>query len=123
MSDPAAGRRIARYEIVRTLGHGSMGVVYLARDVDMGREVALKVIRRDRANEVDLARFQAEGEMMARMRHRGHRCWLHTALRRDQQSRRMGSLRVELVRIFGKVRIREPLRRRCKTSRRNSTLP
>lgn len=50
-----------RYEIVRLLGQGGMGAVYHARDRELEREVALKVIRSDMAaNPEILRRFKQE---------------------------------------------------------------
>ena len=42
-----SGRRVGPYEIVRELGHGGMGVVYLAARVDLAfdKQVAIKVVR------------------------------------------------------------------------------
>ncbi len=37
--------RIAKFEIVKTLGEGGMGIVYLARDETLQRELAVKVLR------------------------------------------------------------------------------
>ena len=39
------GAVIGRFEIQREVGHGGFGVVYLARDRELGREVALKIVR------------------------------------------------------------------------------
>src|SRR5260370_3292429 len=50
-----------RYEIIKTLGQGGMGAVYKARDREVDRVVALKVIRPELANQPEiLARFKQE---------------------------------------------------------------
>ena len=56
------GNRIGgRYEILRTIGDGGMSRVYLAHDVILNRDVAIKVLHYDFANEEELKRrFQRE---------------------------------------------------------------
>jgi tetratricopeptide (TPR) repeat protein len=58
------------YEVVRELGRGGMGLVFLARQTALNRLVALKVIRPGRGLEAEeVARFRNEAEVIARLRH------------------------------------------------------
>jgi len=60
------------YEIVRKLGEGGMGVVFLARQAGFGRLVALKMLRAGgQATERDRRRFRTEAEAIGRLTHPG----------------------------------------------------
>jgi serine/threonine-protein kinase len=60
------------YRIVRALGAGGMGTVYLARHVALDREVALKVLSSAFASDPDVAaRFRREAECASRLSHPG----------------------------------------------------
>ena len=47
MADPKMPEKLGRYEIVRELGKGAMGVVYEGKDPNIGRRVAIKTARRE----------------------------------------------------------------------------
>ncbi|WP_437639505.1 nSTAND1 domain-containing NTPase [Sorangium sp. So ce854] len=63
----APGTRIHHYEIIRELGQGGMGAVYLARDTKLGRRVAIKLMQRDRPSFTE--RFIVEARNTARCSH------------------------------------------------------
>jgi WD40 repeat protein/serine/threonine protein kinase len=64
------GQRLGGYEVVRKLGQGSMGVVYLARDLTLGRKAALKVIHPERLGSAEaVERFLFEARATARFSH------------------------------------------------------
>ena len=57
------------YEVIDRLGRGGMGEVFLARDLKLKREVALKTLRATDARPVMVSRFWAEAEVMAAVKH------------------------------------------------------
>ena len=65
------GQRLGAYEIIRELGRGGMGAVYLARRADgaFNKEVAIKVLKRGTDTDEVLSRFQTEREILARLVH------------------------------------------------------
>jgi len=69
-SNVDAEARIGRYEVIRRLGGGGFGFVYLASDPDLHRKVAVKIPRWDRPLTGGLIRqFLQEGKMLAQVSH------------------------------------------------------
>ena len=65
-----SGTRIGNFEINKPIGAGGMGTVYLARDLNLHREVALKILPPHFALNPDrVKRFKREAQMLARVHH------------------------------------------------------
>ncbi len=66
----APSTRLGNYEILGSLGAGGMGEVYRAKDLRLGREVALKVLPADMAGDAErLERFEREARTVAGLNH------------------------------------------------------
>ncbi|MEE4270227.1 MAG: protein kinase [Thermoanaerobaculales bacterium] len=64
------GTSLAHFEITAKLGEGGMGVVWLADDTKLGRQVALKVLPADVAGDDErMARFEREAKVLASLNH------------------------------------------------------
>jgi WD40 repeat protein len=61
-------QRVGPYEVIRELARGGMGVVFVARHAQLGRQVALKVLPRGATPE-EGERFQLEAQAAARLKH------------------------------------------------------
>jgi len=72
MSDSASliGEELAHFKVIAKLGEGGMGAVYRAEDTKLGRDVALKVLPEELANEPErLTRLRREAQILASLNH------------------------------------------------------
>lgn len=70
VTDPLIGQTIGGYRIVGLVGRGGMGSVYRARDEDLRRDIALKLLRLDDlAEEREAERFRREARLAAALSH------------------------------------------------------
>ena len=68
---PADGQRIGAYRLIKEIGQGGMGCVYLAERVDgqYRQRVALKLLRQGMTSQEILRRFRLERQILARLQH------------------------------------------------------
>src|SRR5215475_12593109 len=68
--DDLSNRVVKSYELKECVGSGGFGVVYRAYQPSVGREVAVKVILPQHANQPDFVRrFEVEAQLIARLEH------------------------------------------------------
>ncbi len=64
------GRKLGDYQVLRKLGRGGMADVYTARQLSLGRDVALKVLKSEYARDADyVERFRREARAAAKLNH------------------------------------------------------
>lgn len=64
------GQNILNYKIIRKIGEGGMGVVYMGEDDILGRKVAIKILRAQLLHDKDLLeRFKSEARILSRLNH------------------------------------------------------
>lgn len=69
-TDPLCGQHLGHYEIIRRIGAGGMGEVYLARDFGLDRQVALKILPLEFTRDPDrLHRFAREAKAASALNH------------------------------------------------------
>ncbi len=79
-------KRVGSYKILRRLGEGGMGVVYVAWREDANNVCALKVIRPDRGSRDLVKRFEREAQVIRRLRHPGIAAFLDAGVGRVEPS-------------------------------------
>lgn len=65
-----SGTRFGDYEVISPIGTGGMGEVYRAKDLKLGRDVAVKVLRHEFSSDRErLSRFEREARSASALNH------------------------------------------------------
>ena len=64
-------KKIGRFDIIRQLGQGGMGSIWLGCDPGLNREAAIKIMHDASSSSEDLKRFQREAQAAAKLNHPG----------------------------------------------------
>ena len=104
-----------RYEIVREIGRGGMGVVYEAEDRELNRRVAIKVLATEITSADAVQRLRREAQTIAQLEHPGvvpvhdvgtladGRAWYAMKFVRGEVLRSQGRSRTEMLRLFQRI--------------------
>ena len=69
VEDVVVGRSIGNYKVIKEIGRGGMGAIYLAEREDFQHRVALKIIKRGMDTDEIVRRFEQEREVLAALNH------------------------------------------------------
>ena len=69
MVSPVSSFQGSRYQVIRKLGEGGKGIVFLCQDTALARRVAIKLIKEEVLDSEGLLRFQREVQAMASLVH------------------------------------------------------
>ena len=88
---PEAPETSSRYRVLGEIARGGVGIVYKGHDVDLGRDVAMKVLQRDHLGNAEIVeRFVEEAQIGGQLQHPADRAGVRarSAARRAGRSSR-----------------------------------
>lgn len=71
------GDMLVHYYLMDLIGEGTFGKVFRARDLNLNRHVAVKVLRKEKANKINTRRFMREAELNGALSHHPHVVTVH----------------------------------------------
>jgi len=96
------GTQFAGYQVIRQIGQGGMGQVYLVENPHLGRREAFKVITAEAATQADFAaRFTREARTAASLNHPGIVTVYHFGMRATSPGSRWNASRAPTTALLG----------------------